>query len=68
MLNQKLRELSKLGYILIVEDGECKITERETGEVELTFSSQEKSDTKEWLVQKFCFKKKDELAELAKEN
>ena len=61
MFNKILRQLSHLNYILIVENGVCKLKNTETEEVVLSFPSNEKIRVKEKILLDFYLELKEEL-------
>ena len=61
MFNKILRQLSHLNYILIVENGVCKLKNTETEEIALSFPSNEKIRAKEKILLDFYLELKEEL-------
>lgn len=62
MFNKILRQLSQLNYILIIENGVCKLN-TETEEVALSFPSNEKTRAKEKILLDFYLELKEELVD-----
>ena len=61
MFNKILRQLSQLNYILIIENGVCKLKNTETEEVALSFPSNEKLRVEEKILLDFYLELKEEL-------
>ena len=63
MFNKILRQLSQLNYILIIENGVCKLKNTEMEEVALSFPSNEKTRAKEKILLDFYLEPKEELVD-----
>lgn len=50
MFGKLLRKLSEINYILVIENGKCKLMDKNTRKVYLSFKANERTRVKEKLL------------------